>query len=101
MNNKPRGPAEISEALDRERRFESLGASLSTLRVFLVLAVQCCLLLGFSLIFVKPRSAEFYVATMALMVNVVLLAGSLLRFFSVRKQMLKLSRAEKAGAAAR
>jgi hypothetical protein len=88
----PRGePAEVAEALDRERRFNTLGSALSTLRVFLVLVVQCYLLGGFSLIFVRPPSGAFYAAILALSVNTLLLAGCLVRGFSIRRQMLRLS----------
>lgn len=85
------GPAEISAALDRERRFAVLGSSLSTLRVFLVLVVQFYLLLGFSLIFVRPPSAAFYAALFALSINTLLCIGCLVRGFSLRKKMLRLS----------
>lgn len=86
-------PAEIAEELDRERRFSTLGASLSTLRVFLVLVVQCYLLLGFSLLFVRPPSAAFYAAIMAMSVNTLLFAGCIIRAFSLRRKMLRLSKA--------
>jgi hypothetical protein len=98
MNNAPPsgphpGPAEIAEALDRERRFDALGSSLSTLRVFLVLVVQCYLLLGFSLVFVRPPSGAFYVAILVLAVNTLLCAGCLVRGFRLRQNMLRLSKA--------
>ena len=91
MNTTRPGPAEISEALDRERRFDTLGSALSTLRIFLVLVVQFYLLLGFSLIFVRPPSGAFYAALMALSANTLLFAGCLIRGFSIRKKMLRLS----------
>ena len=92
--SRPRpGPAEVSEALERERRFDTLGSALSTLRVFLVLVVQCYLLLGFSLIFVRPPSGAFYAAFLALLVNTLLCAGCLVRGFCIRKEMLRLSKA--------
>ena len=95
VNNAPPGPprdeaAEVAEALNRERRFNTLGSALSTLRVFLVLVVQCYLLLGFSLIFVRPPSAAFYAAMMALAVNTLLFAGCLVRAFAIRSKMLRL-----------
>jgi hypothetical protein len=90
----PRGePAEVAEALGRERRFNTLGSALSTLRVFLVLVVQCYLLLGFSLVFVRPPSGAFYAAILALSVNTLLFAGCLVRGFTVRREMLRLSKA--------
>ena len=97
VNNDPSaaprpGPAEVAEAMDRERRFNALGSALSTLRVYLVLVVQCYLLLGFSLIFVRPPSGAFYAALLALSINTLLFAGCLVRGFSLRKQMLRLSR---------
>ena len=79
MNKTCPRPAEIAETLDRERRLDTLGAALSTLRVFLVLVVQCYLLLGFSLIFVRPPSGAFYIALIVLAVNTLLCAGSLVR----------------------
>ena len=85
------GPAEVAEAMDRERRLNALGSSLSTLRVYLVLAVQCYLLLGFSLIFVRPPSGAFYAAVFALSVNTLLFAGCLVRGLGLRKRMLRLS----------
>ena len=91
MKNVSPGPAEIAEALDRERRFDTLGSALSTLRIFLVLVVQFYLLLGFSLLFVRPPSGAFYAALMALSVNTLLCAGCLIRGFSIRKKMLRLS----------
>ena len=103
MNNAPPGtprpgPAEVSEALDRERRFDALGSALSTLRVFLVLVVQCYLLLGFSLIFVRPPSGAFYAALLALSVNTLLCAGCLVRGFGISREMLRLSKAGEAAA---
>ena len=94
MNNVPpctsrSGPAEVSETLDRERRFDKLGSALSTLRIFLVLVVQCYLLAGFALIFVRPPSPSFYAAIIVLPVNTLLFAGCLVRFFSIRKKMLR------------
>lgn len=81
----------VAEELDRERRFNSLGSSLSTLRVLLVIAVQAYLLLGFSLLFVRPPSGAFYAAIFALAANSLLLAGCLIRFFVIRRKMLRLS----------
>lgn len=96
MNKGPAGvtagkPAEVADALDRERRFDKLGATLSTLRIFLLLSVQCYLLLGFSLIFVRPPSGAFYIAVIVLAINSLLFAGCLARFFHIRNQMLRLS----------
>ena len=85
------GPDETADALARERRIETLGASLSTLRIFLLLSVQGYLLLGFAFIFVRPPAAAFYVAVIVLGINTLLFAGCLLRFFMLRKQMLRVS----------
>lgn len=84
------GPDAVADTLDRERRFDQLGASLSTLRVFLLLVVQCYLLLGFAFIFVRPPSGAFYIALIVLAINSLLFAGCLIRFFSIRKQMMLL-----------
>ncbi|MEI6809089.1 MAG: hypothetical protein WCN95_10235 [bacterium] len=85
------GLSRIADTLDRERRFEQLGSGLSTIRIFLLLSVQCYLLLGFALIFVRPPSGSFYIAIIVLAINSLLFAGALLRFFIVRKQMLRLT----------
>ena len=89
------GPAEVADALDRERRLEQLGLSLSSLRIFLVLAVQCYLLLGFAMIYIRPPSGAFSIAIIVLAVNTLLCAGCLARFFSIRKAMLKLATTSK------
>ena len=97
VNNAPAGvprdeAAQVADELNRQRRFEALGSAMSTLRVFLVLVVQCYLLLGFSLIFVRPPSAAFYAAMLALAVNTLLFAGCLVRAFAIRSKMLRLRR---------
>ena len=84
-------PHDVAEELDRERRLGALGSALSTLRVFLVIAVQCYLLLGFSLIFVRPPSAAFYAAIFVLSINTLLFAGCIARFFILRRKMVRLS----------
>jgi len=87
-----RQPSEdISAALERERRFQKLGEVLATLRVFLMLSVQFYLLLGFALLFVRPPSAAFYIAIMVLLLNTLFCAGCVLRFFKIRREMIRLS----------
>lgn len=88
-------PAEVADSLDRERRLEQLGLSLSSLRIFLILAVQCYLLLGFALVYIRPSSGAFHIAIIVLAVNTLLCAGCLVRFFSIRKAMLRLSNTSK------
>lgn len=83
-------PAAVADGLDRERRFEALGHSLSTLRVFLVLVVQMYLLCGFALIFVRPPSPSFYMAILVLLINTLLAAGCAARGLWLRRRMRRL-----------
>lgn len=83
-------PAAVAERLEHERRLDALGAGLTTLRVFLVVAVQAYLLLGFSFLFVRPPSPAFYAALFALLVNTILFTACLLRFFRIRRKMFSL-----------
>jgi len=89
------GTAEVADSLDRERRLEQLGLSLSSLRIFLILSVQCYLLLGFALIYIRRPSGAFHIAIIVLAVNTLLCAGCLARFFSIRKAMLRLANTSK------
>lgn len=94
-------PGEAADSLDRERRFETLGTALSSLRIFLLLSVQFYLLLGFALCFVRPPSGAFYIAVIVLGINTIFLAGCLIRFFSIRKAMIHIANNEEEESAER
>jgi len=95
LNNTAHGaprpsPAEVADALDRERRLDRLGAAFTTVRVFLVLVVQAYLLLAFALLSVRPPAGAFYAALLALGMNTLLAAGCLAWALRLRRHMRQL-----------
>lgn len=84
------GSDRVADTLERERRCQRLGTTLSTLRVFFVLVVQAYMLLGFAFFFVRPPSPSFYIALWTLLANTILGIGCLLFALRIRKLMLRL-----------